>query len=66
MILAGAHLEFRLSPLDIFQMNTEHFGSAQAEARQLQYDGAVAKALGCALAGHREHFADFIRRKRSR
>src|ERR1019366_8891846 len=37
-------------------MKTEHFASTQAEARQQKYDGAVAKAFDCALAGYREHF----------
>lgn len=66
MILASAHQEFRLPPLDVLQIQTEHFTGAQTETSQQQYDGAVAKALDRALAGQGKHFAKFIRRKRSR
>lgn len=56
MILAGAHQEFRLSPLDIFQMKTEHFGSAP-EAR---HNSSMMARLRRLLAVHSQGTASTL------
>ena len=63
VVLACAYQQLPLPPVNVLQAQAEDFTGTQAQARQQEQDGPVAKPLGGSLMGKREHLAQFARRK---